>query len=67
MNLRFRPQKSIGTGVIGNDRVGSCRDNILRGSDGYCREGISLTASVNAVRGLGWATRPTYVNRCRHR
>ena len=39
--------------MIGNDLVGSCRDNILRASDGDCREGISLTASVKVVRGLG--------------
>jgi hypothetical protein len=27
INLRFRPQKSIGTGATGNGRVGSCRGN----------------------------------------
>ncbi len=61
------PAYPLGTGGIGNGQVGICRDNILRASDGNCREGISLTASVKVVRGLGWMTRPTYVNCRRHR
>ena len=36
--------------MIGNNRVGSCRDNILSATHGACREGIYLTASVKVVR-----------------
>jgi hypothetical protein len=36
-------------------------------SDGDNREEVSLTASVIVVRGLGWMTCPTQVNRRTHR
>ena len=60
--------ESIGTGVTGNGRVGSCRDNVPhpRGC-GNGREVVSVTASVKAVGGLGWMTRPTHVNCRKHR
>ena len=35
--------------------------------EGDDREEVSLTTSVNVVRGLGWMTSPTQVNRRTHR
>jgi len=59
---------SIGTGVTGNGRVGSCRDNVPPPSRcGDDREVASVTASVKAVGGLDGMTRPTYVNCRKHR
>jgi hypothetical protein len=60
--------ESIGTGGTGNGRVGSCRDNVphLLGC-GNDREVVSVTASVKAVGGLDWMTRPTHVNCRKHR
>jgi len=60
--------ESIGTGVTGNGRVGSCRDNVPPPSGcGSDREVISVTASVKAVGGLDGMTRPTHVNCRKHR
>ncbi len=60
--------ESIGTGVTGNGRVGSCRDNVpLPSGCGNDREVVSATASVKAVGGLDWMTCPTQVNRRKHR
>ena len=60
--------ESIGTGVTGNGRVGSCRDNVPHSSEcGNGREVVSVAASVKAVGGLDWVTRPTQVNRRKHR
>ena len=60
--------ESIGTGVIGNGRVGSCRDNVPPPSRGENnREVVCVAASVKAVGGLGWMTRPTQVNCRKHR
>jgi hypothetical protein len=60
--------ESIGTGVTGNGRVGSCRDNVPHpGGCGRDREVLSVTASVKAVGGLGGMARPTHVNRRKRR
>ena len=60
--------ESIGTGVTGNGRVGSCRDNVPPLIEaGNVREDVLLTASVKAVGGLDWMTRPTHVNCRKHR
>ena len=60
--------ESIGTGVTGNGRVGSCRYNVPPPSrDGNDRKVVSVTASVKAVGGLDWMTRPTQVNCRKHR
>ena len=59
---------SIGTGVAGNGRVGSCRDNVpLPSRCADDREGIFVAASVKAVGGLDGRTRPTQVNCRKHR
>ena len=59
---------SIGTGVTGNGRVGSCRDNVpLPSRCADDREGIFVAASVKVVRGLDGRTRPTQVNCRKHR
>jgi hypothetical protein len=51
--------ESIGTGVTGNGRVGSCRDNVPHPSGcGNDCEIVSVTAIVKAVGGLDWMTRP---------
>ena len=51
--------ESIGTGVTGNGRVGSWRDNVpLPSGCGNDREVVSATASVKAVGGLDWKTCP---------
>jgi hypothetical protein len=60
--------ESIGTGVTGNGRVGSCRDNVpLPFGCGNGREVVSVAASVKAVGGLDWMTRPTQANCRKHR
>ena len=60
--------ESIGTGVTGNGRVGSCRDNVpLPSGSGNDREVVSVTASVKAVGELDGMTRPTQVNCRKHR
>jgi hypothetical protein len=59
---------SIGTGVTGNGRVGSCQDNVPPPARcGNNREVISVAASVKAVGGLDGMTRPIYVNCRKHR
>ena len=60
--------ESIGTSATGNGRVGSCQDNAPHpiGCANDC-EVVSVTASVKAVGGLDWMTRPTQVNCRKHR
>jgi hypothetical protein len=52
--------ESIGTSATGNGRVGSCQDNAPHpiGCGNDC-EVVSVTASVKAVGGLDWMTRPS--------